>query len=126
MHKCGVCGSWSSIASGVCCGEVFVLRNRFFCDFCLVLCRLASDFCRDLVDSQFIVVIRDLNINSELFCECELVNMSVLRLDLVILAHDVDDLFKIQTLNEILGDHERSTNHNIVNVLTAESHQNSF
>jgi hypothetical protein len=126
LIKCDVRRSWSSIASGVCCGEVFVLGNRFFSDFCLVLCRLASDLCCNLVDSQFIVVIWDLNINSELFCECELVNMSVLRLDLVILAHYVDDLFKIQTLNQVLGDHERSTNHNIVDVLTAESHQYSF
>jgi len=70
--------------------------------------------------------LRDLNIDSKFFGCGELINIGEFRFDFVILADDIDDLFDIQTLDQVLGDYERSTNHNIVDILTAESHQKPF
>jgi len=78
------------------------------------------------LNSHFVFVVWDLNIDSQFFCCGELINIAEFRFDFVILADDIDDLFDIQTLDQVLSDYERSTNHNIVDILAAESHQKSF
>lgn len=80
----------------------------------------------NLLHSQIVARFLYLLVDAQLLANTELINASVLLQNAVFLSLNIDNLANVQAADQVLCDDVRRFNHQVVNILTSQSHEQSL